>query len=83
MHLRKRHSIHRIRTILQVLSVCLQPDALNLKLSAIADLAPKGFSEFLKEFPHIAVNPAPNLDALRQETDLLSQRTADLNSTQV
>ena len=83
VYLRKRHSIHRLRIIFQVLSACLQADALNSKLSAIADLASEGFSELLKEFPHIAVNPARNLDALRQETYLLSQRTADLNSTQV
>ena len=82
VYLRKRHSIHRIRILLQVLSACLQADALNSKLSAIADLASEGFGELLKEFPHIAVNPARNLEAFRQETNLLSQRTADLNSTQ-
>ena len=74
VYLRKRHSVHRIRTLLQVLSACLPTDILNSKLSAIADLTSEDLSELLKEFPHIAVNPV---------TNLLNQRPAELYSIQV
>ena len=54
--LKKRHSIHRIRTILQVLSACLSVDALRIRLSAIAGLAVVDFSDLWKDFRYIFVN---------------------------
>ena len=57
VYLRKRSSIHRIRTILQVLSASLSLESLRSKLSSIVDLTSEPLSDLFKEFPHIrAVN---------------------------
>ena len=60
VYLRKRHSIHRIRTILQVLSACLSADALRTRLSAISGLAVVDFCDLWKDFPLVFVHPAGN-----------------------
>ena len=57
VYLRKRSIIHRIRTILQVLSASLSLESLRSKLSSIVDLTSEPLSDLFKEFPHIrAVN---------------------------
>ena len=60
VYLKKRHSIHRIRTILQVLSACLSVDSLRIRLSAISGLAVVDFCDLWKDFPLVFVHPAGN-----------------------
>ena len=64
VYLRKRQSIHRIRTILQVVSSCVPLDCLNSKLSAVADLASVDFCDLWKDFPEIFVHPAGHSNVL-------------------